>query len=65
MAGDAKEPFDGDLPSADNSDPTGIGPPPPGAATEVTPDGHGVTHAVEIAGEREEETALEGGAKPG
>jgi hypothetical protein len=33
------------LPVGPNSDPTGIGPPPPGAETEVTPDGHGVTRS--------------------
>lgn len=33
------------LPLAPNSDPTGGGPPPPGAETEVTADGHGVTIA--------------------
>jgi hypothetical protein len=64
MAAEAKEPFDQGLSSADNSDPTGIGPPPPAAVTEVTPDGHGVTHGVEIAGEREDETSSKRGAKP-
>lgn len=28
-----------------NSDPTGIGPPPAGSVTHVTPDGRGVTQA--------------------
>ena len=32
----------------DNSDPTGIGPPPPGATTEVTGDQKGMTHGVPV-----------------
>jgi hypothetical protein len=32
-------------PLGPNSDPTGIGPPPAGSVTHVTPDGHGVTQA--------------------
>jgi hypothetical protein len=35
----------------DNSDPTGIGPPPPGAETSVE-DGQGVTKAPELDGEK-------------
>ena len=33
------------LPVGPNSDPTGIGPPPPGSETEVMPEGHGVTRS--------------------
>lgn len=32
----------------DNSDPTGIGPPPPGAETTVTAEGEGITHAASL-----------------
>ncbi len=38
---------DGQVPVGDNSDPTGIGPPPPGAETSVE-DGQGVTKAPEL-----------------
>ena len=39
----------------DNSDPTGIGPPPPGATTEVTGDQKGITHGVPVTPSKDDE----------
>ena len=49
-------------PVGPGSDPTGIGPPPPGAKTEVTPDGHGVTRSP-LSGESDSKPGSSG-AKP-
>jgi hypothetical protein len=47
MAANAQEPAGGREAVPDNSDPTGIGPPPPGATTEVE-GGRGVTTAAPV-----------------
>lgn len=47
----------GQEPLPDNSDPTGIGPPPPGSTTDVTSAGTGITKAASVTSDDDEPSA--------